>query len=54
MVGPSFSAAVRVVLVHDIKEEGGEKQKDVQEAKGDEEMESEIDGEIGESHSTCV
>ena len=44
----SSSAAVRVVLVHDIKEEEGERQKEVQEAKGDEEKESEIDGEVGE------
>ena len=46
--GPSSSAAVRVVLVHDIKEEEGERQKKVQEAKGDEERESEVDGEVGE------
>ena len=54
--GPSSSAAVRVVLVHDIKEEEGERQKEVQEAKGDEERESEVDGELGEreSHSTCA
>ena len=45
--GPSSSAAVRVVLVHDIKEEEGERQKEVQEAKGDEEKESEVDGEVG-------
>ena len=37
--GPSSSAAVRVVVVHDIKEEEGERQKEVQEAKGDEEIE---------------
>ena len=46
--GPSSSAAVRVVLVHDIKEEEGERQKDVQEDKGNEERESEVDGEVGE------
>ena len=45
---PSSSAAVRVVLVHDIKEEEGERQKEVQEAKGDEERESEVDGKEGE------
>ena len=46
----SSSAAVRVFLVHDIKEEEGERQKEVQEAKGDEEREreSEADGEVGE------
>ena len=37
-----------MVLVHDIKEEEGERQKEVQEAKGDEEKESEVDGEVGE------
>ena len=52
--GPISSAAVRVVLVHDIKEEEGERQKEVQEAKGDEEKEREVDGEVGESHSTCA
>ena len=45
--GPSSSAAVRVV-VHDIKEEEGERQKEVQEAKSDEKRESEVDGEVGE------
>ena len=34
--------------VHDIKEEEGDKQKEVLEAKDDEEMDSEVDGEIGE------
>ena len=52
--GPSSSAAVRVVSVHDIKEEEGDKQKEVQEAEGDEEKESEIDGEVGQSHPTCA
>ena len=37
---------VRVVLIHDIKEEEGERQKEVQEAKSDEERESEVDGEV--------
>ena len=46
--GPSSSAAVRVVLVHDIKEDEGGRQKEVLEAQGDEEKESEIDGEVGE------
>ena len=41
-------AAVRVVVVHDIKEEEGARQKEVQEAEGDEERESEADGEVGE------
>ena len=39
---------MRVVVVHDIKEEEGERQKEVQEAKSDEERESEVDGEVGE------
>ena len=39
---------MRVVLVHDIKEEEVEEQKEVLEAKDDEEKESEIDGEIEE------
>ena len=39
---------MRVVLVHDIKEEKGEKQKEVHEAGGNEEKESEVDGEVGE------
>ena len=46
--GPSSSAAVRVVVVHDIKEVEGERQKEVQEDKGDEERKSEVDGEVGE------
>ena len=46
--GPSSSAAVRMVVVHGIKEEEGERQKEVQEDKGDEEMESEVDGKVGE------
>ena len=41
---------MRVVVVHDIKE--GEEQKEVLEAKDDEEKEKEVDGEVGESHST--
>ena len=37
-----------MLLVLDIKEEEGDKQKEVLEAKDDEEMDSEVDGEIGE------
>ena len=44
--GPSSSAAVRVVVVYYLKE--GEEQKEVLEAKDDEEKECEIDGEVGE------
>ena len=36
------------LLVHDIKEEESGKQKEVLEAKDDEEMDSEVDGEVGE------
>ena len=43
--GPSSSAAVRVVLVHDIKEEKGESQKEM---KRNEKKENEVDGEVGE------
>ena len=43
-----------MVVVHDIKEVEGEWQKEVQEAKGDEEIRSEINGEVEESHSTCA
>ena len=32
----------------------GERQKEVQEAKGDKERESAVNGEVGESHSTCA
>ena len=51
---PSSSAEVRMVVVHDIKEEEGERQYEVQEDKGDEEMGSEVNGEVEESHSTCA
>ena len=51
---PSTSAEVRGLVIHDIKEVEGVKQKEVKEAKGDEERESEVDGEVGESHSTCA
>ena len=46
--GPSSSAAVRVVLVHNITEREDEEQKEVREAKGNEEKESEVDGDVGE------
>ena len=49
---------MRLVVVHDIKGEEGDKQKELQEAKGNEEKESEVAGEVGErereSHSTCA
>ena len=44
--GPSSSAEVRVVVVHDIKEVECERQQEVQEDKGDEE--SEVDREVEE------
>ena len=50
--GPSSSAEVRVVVIHDIKEVEGVKQQEVQEDKRDEEIGDEANGEIEESHST--
>ena len=52
--GPSSSAAVRVVVIHDIKEVEGERQQEVQEDKGDEEIGGEVNGKVEESHSTCA
>ena len=52
--GPSSSAEVRMVVVHDIKEVEGERQYEVQVDKGDEEIGSEVNGEVEESHSTCA
>ena len=51
---PISSAAVRVVVIHDIKEVEGERQQEVQEGKGDEEIGNEVNGEVEESHSTCA
>ena len=51
--GPSSSAEVRVVVIHDIKEVEGERQQEVQEDQGDEEIGGEVNGEVEESHSTC-
>ena len=51
---PSSSPAVRVVSVHDIKEEEGERQKEVQEAKSDEKRVGEVDGEVGERVTHCA
>ena len=50
--GPSSSAAVRVVVIHDIKEVEGESQQEVQEDEGDEEIGGEVNGEVEESFST--
>ena len=46
--GPSSSAEVRVVVIHDIKEVEGVRQQEVQEDKGDEEIGDEVNGEVGE------
>ena len=51
---PISSAAVRVVVIHDIKEAEGERQQEVQEDKGDEEIGDEVNGEVEQSHSTCA
>ena len=45
---------MRIIVVHDIKEVEGERQQEVQEDKGDEEIGSEVNGEVEESHSTCA
>ena len=45
---PNSSAAMRVVVVHNIKEEESEKQQEVQEDKRNEEKENDVDGEVGE------
>ena len=52
--GPSSSAEVRVVVIHDIKEVEGERQQEVQEDYGDEEIGGEVNGEVEEGHSTCA
>ena len=46
--GPSSSVALRVVLVHDITEREDEEQKEVREAKGNEEKDSAVDEEVRE------
>ena len=46
--GPSSSAEVRMVVTHDIKEVEGERQQGMQEDKGDEEIGSEVNGEVEE------
>ena len=51
---PAPQRAVHVVVVHDIKEVEDERQQEVQEDKGDEEIGSEVNGEVEESHSTCA
>ena len=46
--GDPAPQAVRVVLVHGITDREDEEQKEVREAKGSEEKEREVDGEVGE------
>ena len=46
--GPSSSAAVRVVVIHDIKEVEGVRQQEGQEDKRDEEIGNEVNGEVEE------
>ena len=46
--GPSSSADVRVVVIHDIKEVEGERQQEEQEEKRDEELGDGVNGEIEE------
>ena len=46
--GPSSSAEVRVVVIHDIKEVEGVGQQEVQEDKRDEEIGDEVNGEVEE------
>ena len=45
-IGPSSSAEVRGLVIHDIKEVEGVRQQEVQEDKGDEEMGEEVNGEV--------
>ena len=47
--GPSSSAEVRVVVIHDIREVESERQQEEQEDKGDE-----VSGEVEKGLSTCV
>ena len=46
--GPSSSAEVRMVVIHDIKEVEGERQQEEQEDKRDEEIGDEVNGEVEE------
>ena len=43
-----------MVVIHDIKEVEGERQQEVREDKGNEEIGGEVNGEIEESYSTCA
>ena len=46
--GPSSSAEVRGLVIHDTKEVGGVRQQEEQEDKRDEEMGDEVNGEVEE------
>ena len=46
--GPSSSAEVRGLVIHDIKEVEGVRQQDEKEDKGDEEIGDEVNGEVEE------
>ena len=46
--GPSSSAEVRGLVIHDIKEVEGVRQQEEQEDKGDEEIRDEVNGEVEE------
>ena len=46
--GPSSSAEVRVVVIHDIKEVEGVREQEVQEDKRDEEIGDEVNGDVEE------
>ena len=50
--GPSSSAEVRVVVIHDIKEVEGERQQEEQEDKRDEEIGDEVKGRGRRGQST--
>ena len=52
--GPSSSAAVRVVVVYDILEVEGDRQKEVRKMKVMKRQKTEIDGQVGEGHTTCA
>ena len=53
VLGPCSSTAVRVVVVHDIKEEESVRKQEEQEDERDEEGD-EVNGEVEKGHSTCA
>ena len=52
--GPISSAEVRVVVIHDIKEEEGERQQEEQVDGRDEEIGKGMNGQVEEGHSQCA